>query len=66
MKKVSLGLFDETLMILITIALIAIDFLIFHDFLKVGETYTFTDCLIGITSVLIFFIFVRIFIKNRK
>ncbi len=46
--------------------LVVVDFLIFHDLFKIGENYTVTEYLTGIVSILIFLIFGKLFLTDRK
>jgi hypothetical protein len=46
---------DKTLNILLVVGFLVVDWLIFHDIFKGGETYTVTEFLTGALSLLVFF-----------
>lgn len=48
MKSITTGLH-----IALILGFLAVDFLLFHDFLKVGETHTFVEYLVGVLSILV-------------
>ena len=65
MEKINLKIYQIVLMISITLILLVIDFLIFHDYFKPGETYTLVEYLIGLASILIIVVFGSLLIRNR-
>ena len=50
--------------ILVIVGFLMVDWLIFHDFLKMGEQYTFTEYLTGILSIFVFLICARSLFKG--
>jgi hypothetical protein len=44
---------QKTVLVISILGFIVIDWLIFHDFLKTGETYTFTEYLTGVLSIVV-------------
>ena len=61
--KANLETYEQFLIILSVAILVIIDFLIFHDFFK--ESYTVTEYLTGLVSIIIIFIFTKFFIENK-
>jgi hypothetical protein len=47
---------DKILHAILIIGFLVVDWLIFHDIFKGGETYTVTEFLTGALSLLVFFI----------
>lgn len=47
---------DRTLNIILIIGFLVVDWLIFHDIMKPGETYTVTEFLTGALSLVVFFV----------
>lgn len=66
MAKITLEAHEKVLTIGIILALILVDFLIFHDFLKASEHYTLTEYLTGIVSLFVFFLLGNFLIKKGR
>lgn len=55
---------DKILHAILIIGFLVVDWLIFHDIFKGGETYTITEFLTGALSLLVFFISGKSLIKK--
>lgn len=54
----------KTLHIILIVGFLVVDWLIFHDIFKAGETYTVTEFLTGILSLLVFFVSGKALLKK--
>lgn len=66
MKRINLEKYEIVFLTLIVFLLIVINFLIFHDFFKVGEQYSLAEYLTGLVSILVVIFLFSILTKFRK
>jgi hypothetical protein len=55
---------DKILHIILIAGFLVVDWLIFHDIFKAGETYTVTEFMTGLLSLVVFFVSGRALLKK--